>query len=584
LLIYQKGYTPCNRIPEVERVGTKVCLRYFVAAAAATAAAAALFVASARVPWLAAFFSALGGPGLWLKYALCFAAPAVLWAAALAKLAPRVALRVAGVFAQKWFVYLVVALSTMGAAYAAWAVLGDAPLNAAASTSLFQSKIFCRGRLAAPAPPTEADLARAFFRSRGEVVRFGRWFSASPPLHPALLCLGRAAGWPKFIPVIAAAITLFAVYALGRRALGPFGGAVAALLAATSPLFIFTQASYSSQATFVCFFALAAWACWEVGRAPTRKAALALGAAFGAAILVYTFAAIYLALPFAWYLWRRERQAGGVDWLKWFAAGLVPFLAAWILYNLRQTGNVFLPPRFFADEPYFGFGDGYAVRDALTAAGRGLVALSTSAFGWPLLGLVPAVWRLFWRPRPNDFEKTLYAAASLTVVAQLPVRDVGAGFGGGFYYPAWFCLAFITAQFFVILSAKAQRRFSEAGEGLAAFVLVALVSINAAAYLPLAARHYVLRARRVAVSPWAEAVNRRVAAVIPGRAVVIVKPRAACSAVVPGSPFLDDRVVFARDNGESNRDLVEIFPGREFYLLDYPAFKRTGEITPLEVK
>ncbi len=560
-------------------------MRYVAAAAAATAAAAALYVGSAHVSWLTAFFAALAGPGLWFKYALCFAAPAALWAATLAKLAPRVALRVAGVFAQKWFVYLVVALSAMGAAYAAWAVLGDAPLNAAASTSLFQSKVFCRGKLAAPAPSTEADLARAFFRSRGEVVRFGRWFSASPPLHPALLCLGRAVGWLKLIPVMAAAVTLFAVYALGRRALGPFGGAVAALLAATSPLFIFTQASYSPQATFVCFFALAAWACWEVGRAPTRKAALALGATSGAAFLVSTFAALYLALPFAWYLWRRARPGGGrVDWPKWFVAGLAPFFAAWMLYNLRQTGNVFLPPRFFAEAPYFGFGEGYTFKDALSAAARGIIALSTSAFGWPLLGLVPAVWRLFWKPRPTEFEKALYAAASLTFVAQLPVRDVGAGLGGCFYYPAWFCLAFITAQFFVILSGKAQRRFSEAGEGLAAFVLVALMSINAAAYLPLAARHYVLRARRVAVSPWAEAVNRRVAAVIPGRAVVIVKPRAACSAAVPGSPFLDDRVVFARDSGESNRDLVEIFPGREFYLLDYPAFRRTGEITPLEVK
>jgi hypothetical protein len=51
-----------------------------------------------------------------------------------------------------------------------------------------------------------------------------------------------------------------------------------------------------------------------------------------------------------------------------------------------------------------------------------------------------------------------------------------------------------------------------------------------------------------------------------------------------GSPFLDDRVVFARDNGERNRELAEMFPGREFYLLDYPVFRRTGEITSLDFK
>jgi hypothetical protein len=509
-----------------------------------------------------------------------------LWAVAFAKLAPRVALRVAGLIAQSWFVYLVISLSVVGVAYVAVAVLGEGPLTADESASVFQSKIFCRGKLAAPAPPTEADLAQAFFRSPNEVVRFGRWFSAAPPLHPALLCLGRAMGWPKLIPVMAAAFTLVAIYFTGRRALGPFGGALAAVLAATSPLFVFTQASYSSGAAFICFFALAVWACWKVGEAGSKKVALALGVAAGAAFLVSAYTAFYLALPFGWYLWRRTRgSGGGVDWPAWFAAGLAPLVAAWMFYNWRQTGNVFLPPRFFADAPYFGFGAGYTFTDAFSTSARGLVALSADAFGWPLLCLAPAIWRLFWKPRPGDFEKALYAAAVLTVVAQLPLRDAGAGYGAGRYYPAWFCLTFITAQFFVILAAKAQRGFKGAGEGLAAFVLAALICVNAAAYLPRAASHYGLRARRVAISPWAAAtLGRRVAAVIPGRAVVIIQPRDVCMTSLSGSPFLDDRVVFARDNGERNRELAEMFPGREFYLLDYPVFRRTGEITSLDFR
>ncbi|HUV85516.1 MAG TPA: hypothetical protein VMX79_00205, partial [bacterium] len=249
----------------------------------------------------------------------------------------------------------------------------------------------------------------------------------------------------------------------------------------------------------------------------------------------------------------------------------------------RQTGNVFLPPRFFADAPYFGFGAGYGFRDAISAAARGVVALSTEAFGWPLLCLVPAVWRLFWKPPPGDFEKALYAAAVLTVLAQLPLRDAAGGWDAGAYYPAWFCLTFITARFFVILAAKAQRRFEEAGEGLAAFVFAALTAVNLAASLPQL-RGYYSGGGRIGTSSWTDpAMRRRVAASIPDRAVVIIKPREACLSSMPGSPFLDDRVVFARDNGERNRELAEMFPGREFYLLDYPVFERFGEITPLNV-
>ena len=556
---------------------------YVLFAAAATAAAAALYIAAAGVSWLGALFSALGASGLWLKYALCFAAPAVLWAVALAYLAPRVALRVAGLLAQKWFVYLIIAASVVGIAYVAFSVFGERPLTAAEATSVFQSDIFCRGKVAAPAPPAEADLARAFFRSRDEVVRFGRWFSVAAPLHPMLLCLGRAAGWPKLIPVLAAAVTLVAIYSIGRRTLGVFGGALAAVLAATSPAFIFTQASYLSGATFICFFALAVWACLEVAGTGSKKAALALGAAGGMAFLVSAYSALFLALPFGWYLWRRTREAEGrVNWPGWFAVGVAPFVAAWMFYNWRQTGNVFLPPRFFGDAPYFGFGDGYGVRAALSAAARGVVALSTEAFGWPLLCLVPAVWRLFWKPRPGDFEKALYAAAALTVIAQLPLRGAARAFGGGQYYPAWFCLTFITAHFFVILATKAQGRFKEAGEGLAALVLAALICVNAAAYLPRGAMRFG-GAVRVAVSPWTDpALRRYIAAHIPDRAVVIIKPRDVCLTSPPGSPFLDDRVVFARDNGDSNRELAAIFPGRCLYLLDYPAFKRTGEILSID--
>ncbi len=569
---------------------------YISVAAAATAAAAALYVAAARVaavgaifnvlgddarPWVSFFYSRAdmaGDPGLWLKNALCFAVPAVLWAAAFARLVPRVALRVAGLISQRWFVNLVIIISVAGVAYAAAAVLGDRALAADESTLLFQSKIFCRGKLAAPAPPTERDLEHAFFRAEGELVRYGRWFSLEPPLHPALLCLGARAGWPKLLPVAAAAVILFATYAVGRRASGPFGGAIAAILVATSPFFLFTQGSYLSEATFLCFFALALWAVLNLGERPSRGTALALGLAAGGAFLVREYDALYLALPLGWFLWRRTRgRAGGG--LVWFVAALAPFVAAWLLYNWRQTGNFLLPPAYFSETPLFGFGEGYTFLDALSSYARNLFVLSTDGFGWPLLCLLPAVARPFLKPRPDDLEKALYAVAVLTVLARLPVRGAGIAYGATYYYPAWFCLAFITARFFVILAALAQERFRGAGEGLAAFVLAAVVALNVFVYLPRAAARYAGRPWGND-SLWADAsVRRALAGLGVSDGVVIIRPRDWCLSSVPGSPFLDDRVVFARDNGVRNRELAEIFRGRDFYVIDYPEFRRTGEIS-----
>ncbi|HUU57518.1 MAG TPA: glycosyltransferase family 39 protein, partial [bacterium] len=549
----------------------------------ATAVAAALCAIAARVPAVDSFISKLGDPGLWLKYALCFAAPAVLWAVALARLAPRLALRFAGVIVQRWFVALRVVAAAVGVVYAASQVLGDASADADESAFVFQSKIFCRGKLAAWAPATEGDAARAFFRAETDVVRNGRWFSSYAPLHPALLCLGAKLGWPKLVGVAAAVLILISAYAIGRRVSGAFGGAVAAVLVATSPAFIFTQASYLSEASFLCFFALALWACLRAADSPSRGAMAALGAAAGAAFLVSEYGALYLALPFGWFLWRRLRtHAGRGNRALWLVAGAAPLFALWVLYNWRQTGNFLMPPRLFADAAVFGFDEGYNIWAALSACARNLVVLSTDGFGWPLLCLVPAVVRLFLKPRLGDFEKALYAAVVLTVVAHLPLRSGGSAFGARFYYPAWLCLTFITARFFVILAALAQRRFDRAGEGLAALVLTALVAVNMVIYMPRAAARYGGRAGGNHAR-WADAgVRRAVAALGIDDAVVIIRPREWCLSSTPGSPFLDDAVVYARDNGERNGELKKIFPGRVFYLLDYADFTRAGEITALD--
>ena len=309
----------------------------------------------------------------------------------------------------------------------------------------------------------------------------------------------------------------------------------------------------------------------------------AVGAAAGAAFLVSEYAALYLALPFGWFLWRRLRANGARgNRAAWLVAGAAPFIIIWLLYNLRQTGNLMLPPRFFTGAAVFGFDEGYGIWAALSSCARGLFVLSTDGFGWPLLCLVPAVARLFLKPRPGDFEKALYAAVALAILAQVPLRGESAAFGARYYYPAWLCLAFITANFFVILAASVQTRFRRAGEGLAAFVLAALVAVNMVIYMPRAAARYGERPGGNHAR-WADAgVRRAVAALGIDDAVVIIRPREWCLSSIPGSPFLDDAVVYARDNGERNGELKKIFPGRVFYLLDYADFTRAGEIKALD--
>jgi len=568
-------------------------------AAAAAAAGAAFLLASARVAPLAAFFAALGDesrgfvwffhspwdmagdPGLWLRLALGVVLPAVVVAAAFACLAPRVALRAAGVFASRTFVYVIIAAGVALVAVVAAGVLRDRALDFDESTFLFQSKIFAGGRLAAPAPLTEGDVDRAFFRAKTEVVLKGRWFAQYPPLHAALLAAGARLGWVKLAPVVASAFVLLLVYGAARRRFGLLGGAFAAALAASSPFFIFVQASYLSEASFLAFLALAAWGSVAL-TLHSRWPAVALGAGLGGVLLTRDAGALYVALPLLWLAWRRGRAeggrgGGGRTWV-WLAAALAPFVLAWALYNWRQTGNLFLSPRYFSTIQHFGFDAQYTPASALSSWARNLFVLSTDAFGWPMVCLVPAALRLFARPRLDDFEKALYALVVLNFLTQFPIRNAGISYGARYYSAAWLALTFITARFFVILAAWGQRRLAGAGEGWAAALLALLVGLNFAAYFPRAAARYGDRPWGN-YSLWADAeVRRAVAALGLERAVVIIRPRDWCLSSIPGSPFLDDPVIYARDAGVYNAELPRLFPDRAVYLVDYEHFRRTGEI------
>ncbi|MGD8718672.1 MAG: glycosyltransferase family 39 protein [Candidatus Zixiibacteriota bacterium] len=577
---------------------------YVVWALAASALGAGLYVAAGRVPFVAAAFGALGDvsspvvrffyrrpdmagdPGLWLKHALCVVGPALLWAAALGRAFPGVAVRFAGLVTRRSSAYVLIAASVAAVAALGIFAVNKTSLHPDEAPHVFQGRIFARGALAAPVPQTEEGLKRAFFRSKDEVAYKGRWFSAYAPGPAALSYLGGRLGWPKLFTVAGAGLILLAVFALGRRTLGPYGGAVALVLAATSPFFLITQASYLPEATLMAFVALGWWAAARVGDGRASPASVAaLGVAAGGVLLTREYALLYLGPPLLWYLWRRGREGGsGGTKGAWFALGAAPFALAWLWYNWRQTGHAFLPPLYFANLDYFGFEESGAILAALSSTARNLTAFSVDAFGWPLLCLLPAAARPFLGPRLDAFEKAMYATVLLTALAHFPLREVGIAYGASDFYPAWFALVFITARFFVILSGRLARRFPVGAEGVIVAVASALVAFNLACYVPAAIT-------RCAGRPagnrgrWAdEEVRLALAELGVKDAVVLIKPRAWCLSTTPGSPFLDDDVVYGRDNGEYNGELKKIFPGRRFYLLDYRQFRRTGEIGGLEAR
>jgi hypothetical protein len=135
-------------------------------------------------------------------------------------------------------------LATLGtvaaveAAFVADRCFARNPQSIDAWAQAFQARVFLSGALVAPSPPSVAHFAILHVpaTTRG-------WFAQFPPLHPALLAVGMAAGGTWLVTPLLAALLPAVVYRLGIATAGEREARVAAVLAVLSPFVIAMDAS-----------------------------------------------------------------------------------------------------------------------------------------------------------------------------------------------------------------------------------------------------------------------------------------------------------------------------------------------------
>jgi len=460
-------------------------------------------------------------------------------------------------------------------------LFGGAPHNWDECVYDFQARIFAAGHLTAPLPPTEHNAPIGvlildnpnFFFAPLEAIRAGRWFSMYPPFFPAALAVGRWCGLTWLVSPLAAAGTVFLLARLATRLYGRAGGAVAAILAAGSPFLLVNGASFFSDPVFILFLAAFLFFCQRaMGQDGAKPADLVLaGLALGLAFGVREYATLAACGPFILYTmvkWRRR-------WV-WLAAGAALPAAAYLAYNWAVAGSPFVTPRAFSTMHHFGFGEGFGAREAFSYTFQKLYVLSSYAFGWPFLCLVPiAAYLLAGRPW-STFEKILGAAIAATVLMHVPIANPGLVYGPRYWFPLFPALVVLTCgaitRFWVAWPDETKRAVT-AGVAL-------LVVCNAALYLPheaaMAARHPSHK------GPWltaAELGQFKRAGIAP--ALVFLGPREKRLTSHPNDVGLRGGVVVARDQGPRNVELMKLFPGRRYFLVNYERFRDTGEMTEI---
>jgi 4-amino-4-deoxy-L-arabinose transferase-like glycosyltransferase len=439
--------------------------------------------------------------------------------------------------------------------------LRDFPNSGDEYAYLLSATLFAEARLWVPSPEP-----RQFF-DVFHVINDGHYYGKYPPGWPLILSLGVLAHAPWLVNPLLGMLTMLLLHRLALKTFSREVANAALCAAAVNPFLIFNSASYFSHPSCLLFVTLFAYAFFRWLREPVgRLPYVLMGASLGAAFLIRPYTALALALPFgAWLLViavRSHRLHMLWRGLPLSTGAFLVLFTAFLVYNYLQTGEPLVQPVLKydpTDRPSL-LTRGW--RDTLYVNRRPLVELTLwIPLSVPLL-LAFALARKRWRDIPTLVLST--AALSLFVAYVFYERDAVNRYGPRYLYEASFAI-------FILMGCVV------AGwKRLGVSTLLVIVGLNMAVFTTLTVRY---------------------AAQVRGRMMVydLVTQKHISNAIVflsTGSGTMhqydlsrsgihfDQSVLYVRDLGERNPELLRMHPGREAYVYEYDRQTGTARLIP----
>lgn len=454
-----------------------------------------------------------------------------------------------------------------------WLVFEHVPHVQDSIAQHFQARIFASGRLFLDSPRFPG------FFDYTHVINNGRWYSQYPFLHSLLMTPLVLIGAPWLLNPLLGALTVPAVYLLGREVYGERTGRLAGVLVAGSPFVFFMSSEFMNGASALLFATLFALLLLRTLRAARWRDALGAGLCIGLLACVRPYTAVAVAVPFAGYgLYRLVREPRRLVSRLAAAVAVGGAVAALALVYNRLTNGDWLTFGYVVKwgpghEVGFGrsaWGAGHTPLRGLVNTGNSLSAVSKFLYEWPLAALVPVLVPFAAGTRRR--EDWLMAAWFLAlVVAYFFYWFHNIVFGPRFVYEAVPALVLLTVRGGEELGPLLRRGFGQAVTGRAVnrFLGRALVVLAAAGLLagigPLVREYY----RYADVGTQVRQNVRRAGL---DNAVVFLHHF--------GNGFSANRldlagdVVYAQDFGLLNSALTLSYPGREYWYAHKDTLRR----------
>lgn len=427
----------------------------------------------------------------------------------------------------------------------------------------FHARILASGSLYAEAPPLPE-----FFSLLTVVSDSGRWFAIFPLGHTALVAGALKLGAPWIVNPLCGAVTVVLFYFLGKELFGERTGRLTAAFGMLSPFFMFMSSEFYNNASSLLFCTAFLLFFVRGAKSARLQDGLLAGLFLGLALHTRPVTAVAVALPCIGYsLWLLRGS---------FRRYLVPLVAICIV-TLVFAGLLLVSNYGITGDPLTtGYSHAAPVEGDRALAVSSVVPntvvrvrlLNRYLFQWAIPSLLP-IGLLFVAGGGTRWDYLLLSLLPSGLLVYAGWYHLGLELGPRYLYFATGALVILAVRGFQSVPGLVREAFG-ADSSLATRTGAATLVV--ACFLSAALLNWIPMATLYGSDQWwalDRSVVEKVRSAGLGQAIVFVPDGTFRSVFLDNSiPVARGDVIYARDLGERNPELMFRFPHRRGYRLD----------------
>jgi hypothetical protein len=442
-----------------------------------------------------------------------------------------------------------------------------------------QAKIFSTGHLNVPSHELKDFFATGFF------INDGKYYSTFFPGWPSILSIGIVLRTPWVINPLLGFLTLLIIYLIGKEIYDRETGLFAAVLLLFSHYFYILTPEYMSEPSALLFSSIFFYLIIKTLKEPKILTSSLSGISLGIAFLIRPFSALAISLPIMSYFFffsLMEKKKTLITFAV-FVLTFLPALFIFLMYNYFQTGSMFLTPiEYYNKFNILGFGlrsadvilnvKQYTLFDGLKNLSINLLLLNWESVLFLFIFLFFVLIN-----KKNKWDIILFATVLSTIFLHLFYY----GRHIRYYYISFFALFLLTARGINLSEISLTKIFPHKSFGNLNYFLLSFIVISNIFIItnhPKVLQRY--ESYRQLRNPFCIVKEKKLRNSVIFLRTVPERYNNITYYVQNPLNFNGDALL-VKDLKERNKELMEYYPKKEFYIYDFDRKSKSGKLTKI---